>query len=276
MKLMQRERAYIYIRGRLADGSLAAGARLSPASLAREINVSPVPVREALSQLKSEGMVVHDPHRGAFVRDVDRQELVEMIEVRSMIECHSAAKAALRINDEQLRELERCWANLQKLSRAFRVPPTTDLREPLGKWHLGDQAFHNVLLAAAGNRHAIRFMDLARVMTHVFGYRTDHPAAWADPTAFGEQSLRIHEPIYEAVRKRDPRAARRAMVDHMRVSRRNILLRFDWLRRQKELEESQVEEFPESLRNLITDIQHTTVAELPVKRPMPRKKNGTK
>jgi len=258
-KCSQRETAYRYIRQKLAQGTLAAGARLSPVHLAREIGVSPVPVREAISQLTTEGMVVYEVFRGAFVRKIDRQDLVEMIEMRSVIECQAAANAARRISARQLQELDVCWENLCQLVQAFNVPPTTDLREPLAAWHLGDLAFHNLLLRAAGNRHAIRFLDLARVMTQMFGYRTDHPSAWSDPAAFGARNLAVHRPIYEAVRGHDAKAARRAMREHMRVSRRNILSRFDWICRQSQLEKSQVDEFPETLRELITGMQQTAV-----------------
>ena len=266
MKQTQRERAYEHIRRKLAEGTLPGGVRLSPAALAREIGVSHIPVREAISQLRSEGLIVHMPHRGAFVKRTDRQDLVDLIELRTLLECHAAARAARRISGAQLQELQERWEALCRLAGAFRVLPGTDLREPLAQWLLGDLAFHMVLLRAAGNRRVIRVIQDMHIMTQMFGYRTDTPAAWVDPAAFAVENLRVHEGVCEAVCRHDPKAARRAMAAHMRRARTNMLARFDWLRRQRDLDSSQAGEFPESMRQLVGGIQRQDLPDLP---PLP-------
>ena len=263
MKQTQRERAYHHIRRKLAQGDLPAGVRLSPAALAGEIGVSHIPVREAISQLRSEGLIVHVAHRGAFVKGADRQDLVDLVELRMLLECHAAARAARRISSVQLQELEERWKALCRMAEAFHVPPRTDLREPLREWLLVDLAFHTVLLRAAGNRRVIRVIQDMHIMTQMFGYRTDPPAAWADPAAFAAENLRVHEDIYEAVRGHDPKAARRAMVAHMRRAGKNMLARFDWLQRQEGLDSSSVGDFPESMRELVRGIQRRDLTDVP-------------
>jgi DNA-binding GntR family transcriptional regulator len=81
IRLTNKQRAYRYIRDRLQDQTLAAGQRLSSALLAKEMGISLIPVREALSQLHSEGLVAHKPHRGMFVRQLDREVMEELFEV---------------------------------------------------------------------------------------------------------------------------------------------------------------------------------------------------
>ena len=257
MKQTQRDRAYQHIRRKLAEGGLPAGVRLSPAALAREIGVSHTPVREAISQLRSEGLIVHMPHRGAFVKGTDRQDVVDLIELRTLLECHAAARAARRISAAQLQELRERWDALCGVVEAFRVPPGTDLREPLAQWLLADLAFHMVLLRAAGNRRVIRVIQDMHIMTQMFGYRTDTPAAWTDPAAFAAENLRVHEGVYEAVCRHDSKAARRAMATHMRRARKNMLARFDWLERQSDVDGSRAGEFPESMRELVRGIQQS-------------------
>lgn len=263
MKQTQRDRAYRHIRRKLAEGALPGGVRLSPAALAKEIGVSHTPVREAISQLRSEGLIVHMPHRGAFVKGRDRQDLVDLIELRTVLECHAAGRAARRISAAQLEELQKRWEALCELAEAFRVPPSTDLGEPLAQWLLGDLAFHMVLLRAAGNGRVIRVIQDTHVMTQMFGYRTDTPAAWVDPAAFASENLRVHRDVYEAVCRHDPEAARRAMVEHMRRARKNMLERFDWLRRQRGLDDSQAGEFPKSMRQLVDGIQRQDPTDVP-------------
>jgi hypothetical protein len=120
-----------------------------------------------------------------------------------------------------------------------------------------------VLLRAAANRRVIRVIQDTHVMTQMFGYRTDTPAAWVDPPAFAAENLRVHRDVYEAVCRRDPKAARRAMAAHMRRARKNMLDRFDWLRRQGDLDSSPAGEFPESMRQLVGGIQRQDLTDLP-------------
>jgi DNA-binding GntR family transcriptional regulator len=254
-KKTQRERAYQHISRKLIEGAFPAGARLSPTALAREIGVSHTPVREAISQLQSEGLVVHSAHRGAFVTEMDREGLVDLIEMRTILETHAAAQAARRISPAQLRELDEAWEGLCRVAERFDIPPGSDPRPALQDWLLLDLVFHMVLVRAGGNRHMIRVIEDLRIMTQMFGFRNDPPTAWADPAAFAAENLRVHRDVYEAVRRRDAKAARRAMLVHMRRARRNTLSRFDWLRRQGGTDDALTKDFPDSMRELIRDIQ---------------------
>jgi DNA-binding GntR family transcriptional regulator len=71
----------------VVNGQFTAGERIFPVALAKEIGISLIPVREAISQLQSEGVIVHKPHRGVFVKEVERRDLVDLIEFRSTLEC---------------------------------------------------------------------------------------------------------------------------------------------------------------------------------------------
>jgi DNA-binding GntR family transcriptional regulator len=255
VKQTQRENAYHYIRQKLLAGDLPAGGRVSAAALAREIGISHIPVREAISQLRSEGLIVHQSHRGAFAKVMNRLELADLIEFRAVLEGHAAARAARRIGPAELQQLDERWQDLSATAAAFRVPPGTDLRDLLRNWLLADLAFHMVLLRAAGNRHVIRAIENARVMTHMFGYRNDTPTTWSDPATFGSTSLGFHKDIYEAIRRRDPKSARRAMAAHMRHTRKHLLARYDWIQRQSNVDNRLLEEFPDSMREAVHDIQ---------------------
>lgn len=66
-----------------------------------------LPVREAIGQLRSEGLIVHKPHQGAFAKVMSRVELADLIEFRAVLRGHAVAQAARRISPAQLRELWR-------------------------------------------------------------------------------------------------------------------------------------------------------------------------
>ena len=258
MKTSQRDNAYHHIRHKVLVGDFVTGQRLYPELLAKEIGISQVPVREAIGQLQSEGLIVHKPHRGIFVKRIERQDLVDMIEFRTVLECAAAAQAAKRVSVAQLRELDERWAEMCRLANAFDVPPgtnLTNLKKMLQAWTLADLAFHMVLLRAAGNRRAIRALEDAHVTLRMFGYRVDIPSVWSDPAAWAAENLQVHQEIYDAVRRHDIKAARRAMAVHMRRAGKNILARFDWIQRQRDADRELTEDYPESVRDTVRDIQ---------------------
>ena len=257
----QREQAYQHIRRRLFLGSLSTGARLSPTALAREIGMSHTPVREAISQLQSEGLVVRTAHQGAFVKQPTRHELVEIIEIRTTLECAAAARAARRIDRDQLRDLDQRWHDLCGAIEAFKASSDADADQPAMNWVLADLQFHMTLLRAAGNRLAMRIIEDHRIMTMMFGNRTDSPGALGDSSGNSDRNFQVHRDIYEAVRRHDPKAARRAMAIHMRRAAKNILARFDWLQRPRDSENSLLPDYPESLREAVRAIERGRPAE---------------
>jgi DNA-binding GntR family transcriptional regulator len=238
VKLTQRENAYRHIRHKVTTGLVSAGQRLYPAALAREIGVSLIPVREAIGQLQSEGLVVHRPRRGVFVKEIERRDLVDLIEFRTTLECAAAAAAAQRINSAQLKDLDELWQSLCRTAERFLVPPDSDANELLEEWHAADLAFHMVLFRAAGNRRAIQAIEDTHVMIRMF----------AGPSVFTVRNLQAHTDIYEAIRRHDAKAARQAMNVHMRRAGKRLLAHFDWLQRHENVGGTAAEESPDSIR----------------------------
>lgn len=231
MKTTHRQRAYEYIRDRITSGAIPTGERVSATAFARELGVSHIPVREAISQLQSEGLIDHRAHQGAFVKGADRDELVDVMEVRGLLEANAAASAARNASAQQMEELDDCWQELVRSTEAFQVPPGTDIQDALRQLLAADLEFHMTILRAAGNRRVIQFIQETRVMTYMFGYRNDDPILSSDPSSFGGRTYRVHKEIYEAVRRRDAKAAKKAMALHLRQAGRFVLARYDRLAR---------------------------------------------
>ena len=104
--LTLKQHAYEVIRTKILSGVLKPGSRLSDELLARELGISRSPVREAISQLASEGMVDYRPRTGAYVKGPDRCELEELYEIREPLERYAARKAAAGISPEGIARLE--------------------------------------------------------------------------------------------------------------------------------------------------------------------------
>lgn len=128
------------VRAAILAGTLAAGARLVQSELAEQLGVSTTPLREALRDLATEGLVVFDPHRGALVRALDLDEVREIYALRVLLEPEMVRRAIDRVTDDQLQratELHRkmdqdideaTWVELNREFHEVLAEPCSDSR----------------------------------------------------------------------------------------------------------------------------------------------------
>lgn len=250
------ERAYDHIRRQMLAGRLRAGTRLSDTTLALEIGVSRTPVREALIRLQNEGFVEQVPRIGIFVRVPEYEELLELHDIRRLLESHAAARAARRITPEQLAELKKHCDELHAVAvevrrrKPKRMPP--DL-SPRGV--LADVKFHMLILEASGSPRIRRIATDLQLMTHLCGHawlagrKLRHPVlhsaahTWLD-----------HYRIYRAIKRGKPREARYWMLKHHRPVKQ---VAADLRRMHRYLVEGKpvAHDWPESVRQSIHEIE---------------------
>ena len=102
----QGREAYARLIDDIKAGTLKPGDRLTEADLARRLGLSRTPVREAIRQLESDGLVTHVPRVGAAMRKLDYREVSELYEMRAVLEATAARFAARAASDIELTELE--------------------------------------------------------------------------------------------------------------------------------------------------------------------------
>ncbi len=136
------EQAAAHIRGRIVHGTLQCGEPLSELALAQELGVSKTPVREALLELKRQGLVEIHPQRGTFVFEMSSGQVVQLAEMRSILEL-----AALRLAMDRNRDaLRRRWAELvADMDVAMANGNTEDYR-------VLDGVFHQAMFDIAENQ----------------------------------------------------------------------------------------------------------------------------
>ncbi len=217
------ERAYRHIRRMLLEGDVAPGARLSYGSIGRDIGISATPVREAVGQLASEGLVELVPQLGAVVRRLTRQEAIELYETREALESYAAGKAALRISDLQLLELAANLKASKELAEAVRnAKRDTADRERADRFHSLDLSFHMTIIEASGNRRMVKTVGDSHILTRIFeANRHGFEVEILDTT------LADHEAIYQALAERSAAKAGRAMAQHIINSLSQTLVRDD-------------------------------------------------
>ena len=113
------------LREAILSGEFGPGQRLRTASLAKRFGSSRTPVREALVQLEGEGLVDIEPRRGALVRPFASADLIDLYEVRVLLEPAAAARAALRVDERSARPAARARGLLGCARRPRRAARST-------------------------------------------------------------------------------------------------------------------------------------------------------
>jgi DNA-binding GntR family transcriptional regulator len=137
-------RAYAHVKQRLLDGRFPGGMLLSENALARELEISRTPIRQAFGQLEAEGLVELYPRRGALVVPISASEADDVREARELIEPFCARRAA---GPALAAELE---AALAEQERAVSQG---------GDFAAADRRFHRAIVSAAGNDMLTRAYD---------------------------------------------------------------------------------------------------------------------
>jgi DNA-binding GntR family transcriptional regulator len=206
------DEVYNAIYARLMSLRIPPGGRISVDNLVRELGVSQTPIREALSRLEAQGLVVKTHLIGySAASQMDRVRLEQLYELRLLLEPFAAGRAALNMNDEAM-------AALEALDREMKGPRNEDARLAYGQFAQSDGAFHDLIAIGSGN--ALIQETLSRLHTHVHLFRL-YFTARATTDANKE-----HARIISAIKRHDANGAEAAMRDHIERSRERFMVIF--------------------------------------------------
>ena len=205
------------LRQRILAGEFAAGVLPPQGELATELAVSRSVIREAMQQLQSSRLIELSQGRNARVVPIGSEAIIDnlqlfmqrsqasllhLAEVRQPLEAEIAALAAERIDDELLLRLH---ISVRKLSDAKTPQEQID----------ADLDFHRILAEATGNPIYLFLMDaLAELLRE--SRRKTIGLGGVEPALDG------HRAVLQAIQKRNPKAARAAMLEHVQASRRDL------------------------------------------------------
>jgi DNA-binding GntR family transcriptional regulator len=187
------------LRSAILEGALRAGEALSVPELARRLNVSRSPVREAVLGLVAQGLAVEQPRRGVVVATVEPADLLAIHEIRIFLEAGAASLAAQRITGDGVRELRKI---LRKQEAAVKTGDATG-------YFRTNAELHRAIAQAAGNeRLALILASLEDQMRIALDRVAAYPAHM-------REGLAEHRTVVAAIAARDTAAAERHMRLHI-------------------------------------------------------------
>jgi DNA-binding GntR family transcriptional regulator len=202
-----KERAYEALRTAIVDGVLVAGKLYSVHALADAFSVSRTPVREALIDLASQGMVRFERNRGVRILQTSTHDLQEIWSLRLLLEVPATHRATLQIDDAALAGLRE---QLTLMEAAAAADDERGVQEH-------DKHFHAILLGMSGNQR------LADYVGHLRDLIITRGASTAGPRRSLPAIVEEHREILEHVARRDAAAAARSMKTHIERTGRLLL-----------------------------------------------------
>jgi DNA-binding GntR family transcriptional regulator len=183
----------------LLSGELQPGARLDEQALAQRFKVSRTPVREALRQLASTGLIELKPNRGAFVSMLTAEQLDEMFAAMAELEATCARLAAMSMTPIERRNLQRLHENMGEMA-------TRDLVQDFAE---ANNAFHSAIYNGAHNRF------LADVTTSLRRRLDAYRRSQFRTAGRLTRSHAEHDAVVKAILSGDPARAHASMLHHV-------------------------------------------------------------
>jgi len=198
------EEVYRRIRADIMSLKLPPDTRILLDALSEELGVSQTPIREALSMLEANGLVVRRHFSGYCTAPrMDRLQLDDLFEFRLLVEPHAARRAAEKMTDDGIKQLKNIGANRVASTDAFKAAEL-------------DTDFHRVLARESGNQLVADALEHLHIHVHIF-------RSCFVSTEIVKEAAAEHAEIIKAVRARDGVAAENAMRRHIERTYKRLI-----------------------------------------------------
>jgi DNA-binding GntR family transcriptional regulator len=184
----------------IENGDLRPGDRLLETDLAERFGVSRTPVRETIRRLETDGLVAHKPRVGAMIRVLAQQEIVELYEMRIVLEATAAQMAAKHASKAEIHTLKTLNAQMMQVAT-----------DPY-KVAMLNRKFHGCILSAARNRFLAQSHNSLSHALVLLGKTT------LESSDRVKDVVSQHDAIVEALKSGQPETADKIMRTHMEAS----------------------------------------------------------
>ncbi len=196
-----KQQVYLSLKADILSGVFDMGERLNESQLSARYGVSRAPLRQALTMLQRDGLVEVLPRVGYLTSQLTPQDVSDIFELRLLLEASMAQRAADSISDAELDRMEQlCSPYCPGDRQSYRVHLMENLE------------YHRVIAEAAGNRRMTEVLiQSMEHMLRLLVLRLDMSS--------GDDVIREHREMAEALRRRDGALARDLMVRHLTIAR---------------------------------------------------------
>ncbi len=196
------------LRSQILEGHLKPGEWLRQERIAQEQGVSQMPVREALKQLATEGLVEHVPYRGVRVVEFSPEDVEDLYACRAFIEGMAARHAAAHITDVELAQMEALHHAMVRC----------DFPGELSEYRELNRRFHSLIFTASRRSYLVRTLaQLWAAFPTMLWSNIPRVAVTSVPER-DEPDLAEHAEIVAALMARDPERAERAVRYHIETA----------------------------------------------------------
>jgi DNA-binding GntR family transcriptional regulator len=209
IRYMLTSEVYENIKSQLMDQQIQPGVRINIDKLARQLQVSQTPIREALARLEAEGLVTKEPLRGySSTPLLDSSSLQQLYEMRLLLEPMAARKSAQIITENDLHLLEQQVLAMQEVKIG-------ETYKEYQQFSAIDAVFHNIIARTSGNiflqdafEHLYAHLHLYRLYFH---------------TGIALETISEHQEILSALQQHNTEAAAVLMARHLQQAQRRLM-----------------------------------------------------
>lgn len=202
------EEIYRFLEGEILSGRIEGGTRLVLRQIAEQVGTSIIPVRDAINRLEDVGLAVSEPRKGAVVKAYSTAELIDIYELRLLIEAEATRLATPHVTGEALSGMEEALHEIAELIADERMGDAT----------LAEAALYRTLYGFSGNTALNAVIEQLWKQSHL--YRITAHLEDAEQTLY-----EVTEHTVEAVKSRDPDAAARSRRRGIQRSLDNLTAR---------------------------------------------------
>lgn len=193
----RKDEAYEYLKNAILTNELPPDTPISELAVSQTLQMSRTPIREALRELESEGLIVSYPARGSFVASMTPYDVEEIYDLRMLLEQWAFERSICRINESDLVSIEK---DFEKAHR--------DSNWEL--FHATDRALHNLIVERAGSKRLLEFVKTLNSQIE----RVRRISARDQGRS--QRSYEEHMQIIDSIRKRDVAGGKKILQHHLR------------------------------------------------------------
>ncbi len=200
------EKVFYQLRDEIISGKIVEGEKLVEVQLAKKLDVSRTPVREALRRLEKEGFIKVTPHVGAFIKVVTEKDIEEYLEVREALETKAIQLACIKQNKECIHKLEIIQNKMRKIIDDNRVERMAQL----------DEQFHEYIFLATEND--LLYRTFHNIRDQMYRYRV----LYLKNEVNHKKIVDEHDLILAAIKSEDIESGEKYIYKHIKNQKQKM------------------------------------------------------